>query len=65
MQSRGHGDERVAKALQACSEERPVEPISWLQASLGPIKPGAKAGKHAGFDRLDYRNGVTADGHLA
>lgn len=65
MQVKAHGDAKTAEALQACAEERPVEPISWLQARLGPIKTGAKAGKHAGFDQLDYHDGVTADGHLA
>lgn len=65
MQVKAHGDAKTAEALQACAEERPVEPISWLQARLGPIKTGAKAGRHAGFENLDYRNGVTADGHLA
>lgn len=65
MQVKAHGDAKTAEALQACAEERPVEPISWLQTRLGPIKTGAKAGRHAGFENLDYRNGVTADGHLA
>jgi uncharacterized protein YdaU (DUF1376 family) len=65
MQAKAHGDQRVAEALQRCSVERPIEPVSWLQQQLGPIKPGAKAGKHAGFDLLDYHDGVTADGHLA
>lgn len=65
MQSKAHGDAVVAEALQACAAERPVEPISWLQARLGPIRTGAKAGKHAGFEHLDYHDGVTAHGHLA
>lgn len=65
MQSKAHGDAVVAEALQACAAERPVEPISWIQARLGPIRTGAKAGKHAGFENLDYRDGVTELGHLA
>lgn len=65
MQAKAHGDARLAEVLQRCALERPVEPVSWLQAQLGPIKTGAKAGKHAGFDLLDYHEGVTADGHLA
>lgn len=65
MQANAHGDEKTAKALEACAKEGAIQPISWLQARLGPIKPGAKAGKHAGFDLLDYHDGVTADGHLA
>lgn len=65
MQVKAHGDAKTAEALQRCAEDRPVEPVGWLQKHLGPIKTGGKAGKHAGFENLDYRNGVTADGHLA
>ncbi|MEN9491759.1 MAG: hypothetical protein RJA63_2208 [Pseudomonadota bacterium] len=64
MQAKAHGDEKVAEALQRCCSERPVEPVSWLQTTLGPIKGGRKAGKHAGFDQLDYHDGVTEDGFL-
>lgn len=65
MQLKGGDDGRVAAAVQACAAEQIVDPISWLQKRLGPIKTGTKAGKHAGFDQLDYHDGVTADGHLA
>lgn len=65
MQRKGNDDAKVAAALQACAAEQIVDPISWLQRRLGPIRTGAKAGKHAGFDQLDYHDGVTADGHLA
>lgn len=65
MQVKAHGDAKTAEALQACAEERAIDPVSWLQKRLGPIRTGAKAGKHAGFEHLDYRDGVTAHGHLA
>lgn len=65
MQVKAHGDAKTAEALQACADERAIDPVSWLQKRLGPIRTGAKAGKHAGFDLLDYHDGVTADGHLA
>lgn len=64
MQAKVHGDEKVAEALQRCCRERPVEPVSWLQTALGPIKGGRKVGKHAGFEQLDYHDGVTEDGFL-
>jgi hypothetical protein len=66
MNAKHHGDKAVAEALNRCANERPVEPISWLQAALGPIKPCAtKASKHSGFESKNYHDGVTADGHLA
>jgi len=66
MNAKHHGDQAVADALNRCASERPVEPISWLQAALGPIKPGAaKASKHSGFESKNYQDGVTEDGFLA
>lgn len=57
-QSKAHGDERLADALQRCATERPIQPVPWLQATLG----ASKATKHAGFAGKDYREGVSADG---
>ena len=66
MNAKHHGDQAVVDALNRCAKEQPVEPVSWLQAALGPIKPGAaKASKHSGFESKNYHEGVTADGHLA
>jgi uncharacterized protein YdaU (DUF1376 family) len=66
MNAKHHGDVAVADALNRCAKERPVEPISWLQQSLGVIKPGAaKGSKHAGFASKNYQDGVTEDGFLA
>lgn len=57
-----HGDAAVASALGECAKANPVQPVSWLQAFLSPK---AKPGKHAGFEKLDYREGVSKDGSLA
>jgi uncharacterized protein YdaU (DUF1376 family) len=31
-----HGDDAVVSALAKCAEERPTEPVAWLQATLKP-----------------------------
>lgn len=56
-----HTDQAVADAIQRCATEKPVQPVSWLQAALKP----KTARKHAGFDSKDYRQGVNEDGSFA
>lgn len=56
-----HGDAAVIAALGRCADEKPLQPVAWLQAALKP----KTAGKHAGFDAKDYRAGVTEDGRIA
>jgi uncharacterized protein YdaU (DUF1376 family) len=66
MNAKHHGDAALADALNRCATERAVDPISWIQRALGPIKPGAARGsKHAGFLSKNYQDGVTEDGFLA
>lgn len=46
-----HGDAAVVKALNDCAVEKPIQPVSWLQASLRttPIsRSTTAANKHAG-----------------
>jgi uncharacterized protein YdaU (DUF1376 family) len=43
MQCKTHGEAIVRAALDRCAEDRPIEPITWLQAAL-KAKPGT-AGK--------------------
>jgi len=43
MQCKAHGEASVRAALDRAAEERPIEPITWLQATL-KAKPGT-AGK--------------------
>lgn len=50
-----NGDEAVANAIAACAKERPVEPVSWLQAVL-TTKPIASK-----QDALEARNRAVAD----
>lgn len=59
-QSKAHGDAKVADAIGRCAKERPIQPVPWLMAALGPGKS-----KHAGFAGKDYRAGVQADGSFA
>jgi hypothetical protein len=33
-QSKTHGESAVVDALRRCATERPVQPVSWLQAAL-------------------------------
>lgn len=50
-----NGDEAVANAIAACAKERPVEPVSWLQAVL-TTKPVASK-----QDALEARNRAVAE----
>lgn len=56
-----HGDAAVVQALNDCAAQRPIEPVSWLQAMLKTTHQG-RPGKHAGFKNMNYRQGVDADG---
>lgn len=57
-QSKAHGDAKVLDALMRCAKERPIQPIPWLQATLGT----GKTSKHSGFASKDYRQGIAEDG---
>lgn len=57
-----HGDSAVVDALARMAEEKPLQPVPWLQAAL---KAKARVvGKHAGFASKDYRQGVLEDGSI-
>ncbi len=60
-----HGDLALIDSLRECAKARPLQPLEWLAAALPPKTSTAKAGKHTGFETLDYREGITADGLLA
>lgn len=64
------GDEAVLQAAQQAQLQKPVEPISWLQASAKAIatqqspSSRAKPSRHHGIDRQDFTEGVTRDGRF-
>jgi hypothetical protein len=58
-----HGDEALIDKLRECAKAKPLQPLEWLAAALPP-KGAAKPGKHAGFQNLNYHEGVNADGSL-
>lgn len=56
MQCKAHGEAVVRAALDRCAEERPIEPITWLQAALkgkpaGPVKSKFIADREAAASR--------------
>jgi hypothetical protein len=57
-----HGEEAVIHAVQRCADEKPLQPVEFLQGILRSRAKGA--GKHAGFSEKDYREGIEADGSL-
>lgn len=66
LQRKLHGDALLIDKLRECAKAKAVQPLEWLAAALPP--PGSakpNAGKHAGFEKLNYREGVAADGTLA
>jgi hypothetical protein len=48
--------------LRECAKARALQPLEWIAKAMPP--KGGKGGRHAGFDKKDYREGVTEDGHL-
>jgi len=56
MQCKAHGEATVRAALDRAAEERPIEPIGWLQATLkakpaGPVKSKFTADREAQVGR--------------
>lgn len=62
---KAHGDEILIDRLRDCAKAKPLQPLEWLAAALPPQASGKLNGKHAGFQNLNYREGVSADGSLA
>lgn len=60
---KANGDAAVLEAIQRCAEQKPLQPVEFLQGCLKSAKTAA--GKHAGFATKDYREGVTTDGTFA
>ena len=61
---KSHGDTALIDKLRECLKVKPVQPLEWLAAALPPSGSGKSSGKHSGFDSVDYRAGVTADGRF-
>lgn len=62
------GDPIVIDAVRETVVKQPGDPASYLKSAcqrLAGERPAKPAGKHAGFEKLNYREGVTADGSLA
>lgn len=52
MQRKQHGDDAVIEALQRCADEKPLQPVAWLQAALKARPPPlALASKRSVVDR--------------
>ncbi|MDO8251425.1 MAG: DUF1376 domain-containing protein [Rhodoferax sp.] len=66
LQRKLHGDESLIDKLRECAKAKPLQPLEWLAAAMVPPgKAPAKPGKHAGFDKLNYHEGIEADGSFA
>jgi hypothetical protein len=59
---KAHGDTALIDKLRECLKAKPLQPLEWLAAALPP--GGGKASRHSGFDKIDYRAGVSADGRF-
>lgn len=61
---KAHGDEALIDKLRECLKAKPLQPLEWLAAALPPTGQAKTGSRHAGFDKIDYRAGVTADGRF-
>lgn len=59
-----YGDQALIDKLRDCIREKPLQPLEWLAAALPPTGQAKAGSRHAGFDKIDYRAGVTADGRF-
>lgn len=58
-----HGDTKLIDTLRDCIKARPLEPTEWMAAALPPPgKAAPRNSRHTGFDKLDYNEGINADG---
>lgn len=63
-----YGDQIVIDAVRETVVKQAGDPASYLKSAcqrLAGERPAKPPGKHAGFEKLNYREGVTADGSLA
>lgn len=62
---KAHGDSVLIDKLRDCAKAKPLQPLEWLAAALPPGGSGAgKPSRHSGFESIDYRAGVTAEGRF-
>lgn len=61
---KGYSDEAIVDKLRECLKAKALQPIEWLAAALPPAGQAKTGSRHAGFDKIDYRAGVTADGRF-
>lgn len=59
-----HGDQALIDKLRDCLKAKPLQPLEWLAAALPPKGAHGKTSRHSGFDLIDYRAGVSADGRF-
>lgn len=59
---KAHGDLALIDNLRECIRVKPLQPLEWLAKAMPPI--GKQASRHAGFETLNYREGINADGTL-
>lgn len=63
-----YDDALVIDAVREAVVHQPADPASFLKSTcqrLAGQRPSKSTGKHAGFEKLNYREGVQADGSLA
>ncbi len=64
VQCKTYGELAVRQALERCADQQPIQPVPWIQADLAKTGKGKKAGRHTGFEDINYREGIAADGSL-
>ena len=60
-----HGDLALVDKLRECIKANPIQPLTWLAAALPPNGAAPKRAAHSGFDKLNYSEGINADGTFA
>lgn len=61
---KAHDDTAIVDKLRECLKAKPLQPLEWLAAALPPTGHGKSGSRHSGFDQIDYRDGITAEGRF-
>jgi uncharacterized protein YdaU (DUF1376 family) len=60
-----YGQDVTLEVMEAAVVERPAEPSAWMKAACQSRAGKRKPTAHSGFQKLDYREGISADGSFS
>lgn len=59
------GADSAWELASECMRENPIEAMSWIAAGINSRMKTTKNSRHSGFEKVDYNEGITADGRIS